>query len=252
MDRFPLYIFDLDGTLLRGSEPLPGAVDTVAALRAGDSRIRFVTNNSTRSRAAHADKLAAMGFAAHADEVYGSAVAAGQYLRGQVSRACVVGEDGLVAALADAGIRLDDTDPEVVVVGLCRTYDYAMMTRALSHLLKPHVRFVATNRDATFPLEGGRLAPGAGAIVASLVTCAGREPELVGKPEPFLIEWILRDAAIAASDALVVGDRVDTDIVAGQRAGCPVHLVLTGVTETPPAGISWSADLTGVLARTRT
>jgi phosphoglycolate/pyridoxal phosphate phosphatase family enzyme len=252
MDRYPLYIFDLDGTLLRGSEPIPGAVDTVAALRAGGSQIRFVTNNSPRSRAAHADKLAAMGFAARADEVYSSAFAAGQYLRGQVSRACVIGEDGLVSALADADIRVDDVDPEVVVVGLCRTYDYALMTRAMSHLLKPHVRFVATNRDATFPLERGRLVPGAGAIVASLVVCTGREPELVGKPEPFLIESILRDAAVAASDALVVGDRVDTDIVAGQRAGCPVHLVLTGVTEIPPAGIPWSADLLGLLAQTRT
>jgi ribonucleotide monophosphatase NagD (HAD superfamily) len=111
------------------------------------------------------------------------------------------------------------------------------------------VRFVATNRDAAFPLEGHRLAPGAGAIVSSLVVCSGREPELVGKPDPFLIEWILRDAAAPPSDALVIGDRMETDIVAGQRAGCDVHLVLTGVTMLPPPGVAWSPTLAGVLTR---
>jgi 4-nitrophenyl phosphatase len=248
--RYALYIFDMDGTLFRGSEALPGAVDTLAALRAAGARVRFVTNNSTRSPAAHLQKLVGMGFEAHLEEVYGSALATAEYLRGQVTRAFVVGEDGLVAALEAAGVRVDDATPEAVVVGLCRRFDYELMTRAMAHLANPKVRFVATNRDATFPVEQGRLVPGAGAIVASLVTCAGREPELVGKPDPFLIEWILRDAAVAPGDALVVGDRVETDIVAGQRAGCAVHLVLTGVTLTPPTDVAWSPDLTGVLART--
>jgi 4-nitrophenyl phosphatase len=121
----------------------------------------------------------------------------------------------------------------------------------MRHLLDPQVRFVATNRDATFPIEGGQLVPGAGAIVAALATCAGREPELVGKPDPFLIDWILRDAGVAPGDALVIGDRVETDIEAGQRAGCPVHLVLTGVTTTPPPGVAWSPDVVGVLTRPR-
>jgi HAD superfamily hydrolase (TIGR01450 family) len=239
----------MDGTLFRGSEALPGAVDTLAVLRAEGARVRFVTNNSTRSAAAHVDKLVGMGFEAHADEVYGTAPATAEYLRGKVTRAFVVGEDGLVAALEAAGVRVDEAAPEVVVAGLCRRFDYALLSGAMTHLLDPRVRFVATNRDATFPLEGHRQVPGAGAIVAALVTCSGREPELVGKPDPFLIECILRDTAVAPADALVIGDRVETDIVAGQRAGCPVHLVLTGVTATPPPGIAWSADLAGVLSR---
>jgi 4-nitrophenyl phosphatase len=249
MTSFPLYIFDMDGTLFRGSEPLPGAVETVLALRAGGARVRFVTNNSTRSPASYAEKLSRMGFEARANEVYSSALAAAEYLRGSVARAFVVGEEGLTMALENAGVHAGDVDPEVVVVGLCRAFDYQLMSRAMEHLLNPGVRFVATNRDAAFPIEGRRLIPGAGAIVASLAVCCKREPELVGKPNPLLIEWILRDAGVAPGDALVVGDRVETDIVAGQRAGCSVHLVLSGVTSSPPPGIDSSPNLAGVLAR---
>jgi 4-nitrophenyl phosphatase len=247
MKRYPLYIFDLDGTLFRGAEALPDAVETLAALRAAGARVRFVTNNSTRSRGSYGEKLRGMGFHAESGEVYSSALAVAEYLRGAAARAFVVGEQGLASALEDAGVRVGDTEPDAVVVGLCRAFDYQIMSRAMEHLLDARVRFVATNRDATFPLEGHRLAPGAGAIVASLVVCSGREPELVGKPNPFLIEWILREAAVAPRDALVIGDRVDTDIVAGQRAGCDVHLVLTGVTTSPPPGLAWSPTLAGLL-----
>ena len=248
--RFPLYIFDLDGTLFRGAAAIPGAVETIAALRAAGSKIRYVTNNSTLARDSYVDKLSRMGFPVEPGEVYSSALGAAEYLRGTVARAHVVGEIGLTSALEAAGIRSDGLDPpDAVVVGLCRGFDYERMTRAMRYLLDAQVRFVATNRDASLPVEDGRLIPGAGAIVAALATCAGREPELVGKPSPYLIEWILRDAGALPRDALVVGDRVETDIVAGRRAGCAVHLVLTGVTAVAPAGVEWSADLSGVLAR---
>ena len=250
MSRYPLYIFDLDGTLFRGAVAIPGAVETVAALRAGGAQVRYVTNNSTLARDRYVEKLSRLGFAAAPGDVYSSALGAAEYLRGSVARAHVVGEAGLRAALEAAGIRASDAEaPEVVVVGLCRAFDYDRMTRAMRHLLDPGVRFVATNRDASLPVEGGQLLPGAGAIVASLVACSGREPELVGKPTPYLIEWILREAGVEPRDTLVVGDRVETDIVAGQRAGCSVHLVLTGVTASAPPGVESSADLTGVLAR---
>jgi 4-nitrophenyl phosphatase len=251
MRPFPLYIFDMDGTLFRGSEALPDAVDTVSALRKAGARIRFVTNNSTRPPGAYAAKLSGMGFAVESGEVYSSALATAEYLRGQVARAFVVGEEGLVTALENAGVRVADDAPEVVVAGLCRTFDYSLMSRAMDHLLDARVRFVATNRDIVFPIEGRRLIPGAGAIVASLATCSGREPEVVGKPNPFLIEWILREAAVAPADALVVGDRVETDILAGQRAGCSTHLVLTGVTAAVPPGLQGSPTLAGVLLRSR-
>jgi len=248
--RYPLYIFDMDGTLFRGAAPLARAVETVAALEAAGSQIRYVTNNSTQRRDSYVEKLSRMGFPARPDQVYTSALAAAERLRGTATRAHVVGEIGLTAALEAAGIRSDDLErPDAVVVGLCRRFDYDRMARAMHHLLDRGVRFIATNQDAALPVEDGRLIPGAGAIVAALVTCSGREPELVGKPSPYLIEWILRDAGAAPRAALVVGDRVETDIVAGQRAGCAVHLVLTGVTTAAPAGVPWSADLSGVLDR---
>lgn len=250
MTRYPLYIFDMDGTLFRGDQPLPGAAETVATLRAAGAKIRFVTNNSTRSRDHYVEKLSRMGFEAQPHEVYSSSLAAAAYLRGSVERAHVVGEEGLSGALEAAGIDCGASDGvDVVVVGLCRAFDYARLTRAMRYLLDPGVRFVATNRDAVFPTEGGQVVPGAGAIVAALAACAGREPELVGKPAPYLVESILRDACVEPRDALVVGDRVETDIVAGRRAGCAVHLVLTGVTRIAPPGLASSADLTGVLAR---
>jgi 4-nitrophenyl phosphatase len=248
--RYPLYIFDMDGTLFRGATAIPGAVDAVAVLRAAGAKIRYVTNNSTVARERYVEKLSRMGFPAEPGDVYSSALGAAEYLRGSVARAHVVGEIGLTAALEAAGIRTDDLDrPDAVVVGLFRSFDYERMTRAMRHLLDPRIRFVATNRDAALPVEDGGLVPGAGAIVAALVACSGREPELVGKPGPFLIEWVLRDAGVEPRQALVVGDRVETDIVAGQQAGCAVHLVLTGVATVAPAGVPWSADLAGVLTR---
>jgi len=247
MKRFPLYILDLDGTLYRGGEPTPGAVDTVRTLRSEGSQIRFLTNNSTQTQDVFVRKLNDLGFEAQTHEVYSTATGTAMYLNGQVRSALVVGEKGLESAVSQAGITVTEVNPEAVVVGLCRHFDYDLMARAMVPLLDPAVRFVATNRDATYPMEGGKLIPGAGSIVAALATCCAREPELVGKPSSFLVERILADADIRADDALVVGDRMDTDVEAGVRAGCPVHLVLCGVTAEAPEGISSSPDLRGLL-----
>jgi 4-nitrophenyl phosphatase len=241
--RYALYVLDLDGTLYRGEDPIPAAREAVATLRARGSLVRFLTNNSTRRPEDYAAKLSRMGFQATAQEMYTSAMAAAEALRGSSRSAMVVGEEGLVSALEKAGVTAKSDHPDAVVVGLCRTFDYAMMSQAMQHLLRPEVRFVATNGDVTLPVEGGRLVPGSGAIVRAIASCAGRDPEVVGKPNPYAIEWILREAGVAAADTLVVGDRVETDIAAGQRAGCDVHLVLTGVTRAAPVGVPWSEDL---------
>src|SRR5882724_4973861 len=127
MSRYPLYILDLDGTLFRGDEPIPGARETVALLRSEGAAIRYLTNNSTRSRESYVEKLARMGFEVHPGEVYTSALVAAEYLRGKIKSAYVVGEEGLIRALEDAGIRVGEVDPEVVVVGLCRFFNYEIM-----------------------------------------------------------------------------------------------------------------------------
>lgn len=242
-----LVIFDLDGTLFRGEEPTPFAVETVAELRARGTLIRFLTNNSSRTRADLTAKLAKLGFGAVEDEVYSSAVGTASYLKGHVNAAFVVGETGVKEALAEAGICTSTSEVGAVVVGICRVFTYDLMNEALQHLRNPHVRFIATNTDATYPLEGGHIVPGAGSIVAGIATCAGRAPEVVGKPNPFLVDLILSHAGVAPTDCLVVGDRMETDIEAGHRAGCPTHLVLCGVTHEAPEGQRASANLRGIL-----
>jgi 4-nitrophenyl phosphatase len=171
--------------------------------------------------------------------------------------ALVVGEPGLVATLREGGVDVlnagddglvtaDLVHPEAVVVGIHRTFHYGMMNSAMQALLLG-ARFVATNRDSTFPLEGGRLTPGAGSIVAGIATCGGKEPYVVGKPNPFLIELALKEMELSPADLLVVGDRDDTDLESGRRAGCPTHLVLTGVGKAGAHGQSVSEDLRALL-----
>jgi 4-nitrophenyl phosphatase len=245
MRRYPLYIFDLDGTLYRGSRALPGAVETVAALRKEGSIVRFLTNNSSQTPEAQSEKLRAMGIEAKPSEILTSGVGAAHYLGEQrLTRAFVVGEPGLIEVLAAAGIHSTKQDEpcDAVLVGICRAFTYDLLNGAMQQLLKG-AAFVATNTDATYPMEAGRLIPGAGSIVAAVKTCAGRDPVVIGKPNPFLVQLVLDETGIGAFDTLVVGDRYETDIVSGQAAGCDTLLVLTGVTHEAPAGQPYAADL---------
>lgn len=247
MRRYPLYIFDLDGTLYRGEEPTPGAVETVSRLRDSGSAIRFLTNNSGQTRNVYAEKLMRLGFEAQTSEVYSSALGTARVCADRgYRRVFVVGEAGLATELSTAGIESVTESPDAVVVGICRGFTYDWMNQAMQHVLAGAV-FLATNPDATYPLAGGRLEPGAGAIVSSIATCSGIQPEVIGKPNPLLIQMILSDAGVGGSDALVVGDRLETDIQCGVNAGCDTHLVLCGVCKEAPQGLSWSEDLSGLL-----
>jgi len=248
-----LVIFDLDGTLYRGDQPTPGAVDTVATLREQGVLIRFLTNNSSKTRADLTAKLVDLGFEATEEEVFSSAIGTAALLKERVRWSFVVGETGIREALSVEGIQVVEagevaSGPGAVVVGIDRGFTYEKMNHALQFLRDPATRFIATNTDATYPLEDGHIIPGAGSIVAGIATCAGRSPEVVGKPNPFLIEFILHQALVTPRDSLVVGDRMETDIDAGFAAGCDTHLVLCGVTAEPPLGQSSSADLRGILA----
>jgi 4-nitrophenyl phosphatase len=247
--QYPLYIFDLDGTLYRGDEALPGASEVVNELRRRGSLIRFLTNNSGRTPEFYAEKLRRLGFICSTDEIYSSATGSARWCAEQgIQSAFVVGEEGLYEALSAGKIRIVGLEEpaEAIVAGICRTFTYQWMNDAMQQILKG-ARFVATNADATYPLEGGRLEPGAGSIVAAIQTCSGADPVVVGKPNPYLVELILRDANISASECLAVGDRMETDIEAGRRANCDVHLVLTGVTAVAPEGVPNSADLRELL-----
>jgi 4-nitrophenyl phosphatase len=251
MRTYALYILDLDGTLFRGDEPLPGAVHAVSELRRRGAMIRLLTNNSSLTSAGYAAKLARMGFGAEPAEVWHSGLGAARVCteRGH-RRVLAVGEPGLDESLSEAGLKvldpLAEEGADAVVAGICRTFTYARLNAALQQLRRG-ARFIATNADRTYPVECGREEPGAGAIVAAIAAAASVEPEVIGKPNPHLIEMILREAGVAPADALVVGDRPETDLEAGRRAGCPTWLVLTGVARAPVPGQPGSADLTGLL-----
>lgn len=246
-DGLKLFIFDLDGTLFRGEEPTPGAVETVTELRQRGAHIRFFTNNSSKTRSEQAAKLGHLGFNPAIAEIYTAAEGAARYCQeAELHKIFLVGEASLHATFAGAGLKLVKDSADAVVMGICRSFTYALLNEALQCLQRGS-RFIATNPDPTYPLENGRIEPGAGSLIAALSTCSGQSPFVVGKPNPYLVNQILADANCPEDQALMVGDRMDTDIAAGIAAGCPTHLVLCGVTAEAPSGQPFSPDLRGLL-----
>jgi len=227
-DPYDAILLDLDGVLYRWPEPIDGAADAVQALRDAGKRIAFVTNNSSRTPAQVAERLASVGVDAKPEEVVTSALATATLLaeRG-VGSAFVVGEEGLLEALGVAGIRVVDASAEadVVVVGFDRGADY-MKLKDASVLVERGVPLVASNADPSFPAPGGESWPGSGALLAAIETTTGARGEVLGKPEPPLFERALSSAA--GGRPLVVGDRLDTDIAGAERLGWDSALVLTG------------------------
>jgi len=201
-----------------------------------------------------------MGYEPRLKEVFSTATGAAQLCEDSgYGRVFAIGEPGLVATLREFGVGVVNAaedgsvsaragECDAVVVGICRSFTYALMSEAM-RLIRSGKPFIATNTDATYPLEQGKLEPGAGSIVAAVKTCAGKEPDvIVGKPNPLLVHQIAKAAGVPMSEVLAVGDRYETDVLSGLNAGCDAHLVLTGVTEEAPAGTSWSQDLRGLLS----
>ncbi|GAB4305349.1 MAG: HAD-IIA family hydrolase [Candidatus Bipolaricaulota bacterium] len=229
LDRYRGFLLDIDGVLMRGREPIPGATEALAALK-GRGRVVLLTNNATRSRQGMAARLAEAGFAVAADEVVPSAYVAARFLRqrhGPV-RFWALGEQGLVEEMTLAGhVPSSPTEAEWVVVGMDRGLTYDKLAQAL-RALRSGARFLATNRDTTYPTEDGPI-PGAGAMVGALVGM-GFQPELVmGKPFPEAYQVALEVAGVRPAEALMVGDRVETDIRGAQEVGMDTALVLSGV-----------------------
>jgi HAD superfamily hydrolase (TIGR01457 family) len=230
VDRYDAFLFDLDGVLYRGSDPIPGAAEALAHLRSLGKRVAFVTNNSGRTPEAVAARLRTVGVAAEADEVETSALTTASLLaRRGVRSAFVVGEEGIRTALAQAGIDVADGQPELVdavVVGWDRGADYTSL-RTASVLVQHGAALIATNPDASFPAADGARWPGAGALLAAIETTTGVRGEVVGKPEPPLLLAALERAG--GGRPLLIGDRLDTDIAGAAACGWDSLLVLTGI-----------------------
>lgn len=230
-ERYGRFLVDLDGTLLLGEEALPGAVDAVARLRRMGKSVVFMTNNSTKTGESVADKLRGLGFTADPGEVVTSALVTASLLAGRgVRSAFVIGGPGLREALSEAGLEVLAGEPgsaDCVVVGLDTEATYTDLKTACL-LVEGGAALVGTNRDAAFPTPGG-LWPGAGALLAVVTTTTGVEAEVVGKPEAPIFRAALERAG--EGPPLVVGDRLDTDIVGASRLGWDSFLVLTGIAD---------------------
>ncbi len=229
-----LLIFDLDGVIYRGEQPVPHAAESVVELAARGFAVRFLTNNSTRSRAFYRDKLRRMGIPCEADDIMSSAYATRIYLeeRAPGARVFIVGESGIADELAGAFTVVGPDERETanfVVVGMDREINYEKLTHAFDALMAG-AELIATNRDATYPMPDGGLLPGGGVFVAALAEAWGRQPYVAGKPNPLGIHHLMKAAGAAARDTLLIGDRPSADMATAKRAGVPSCLVLTGVT----------------------
>ena len=254
--RVRLVIFDLDGVIYRGDDPVPGARELVAWLHERGTAVRFATNNSMVTRADYVDRLGGMGIATAVDEIVTSTSATVEHLRlhaPDVRSVLGIGADGMREELVAAGLDVVMTDaarpPErpggpldrsfdAVVVGLHPGLDYAELAIGMSAVVGG-ARLIATNADTRYPTPAGFL-PGAGAIVAALVTATGASPEIIGKPSPAMFRAIMESSGVPAAEAVVVGDNPQADIAGAHRAGCAAILVLTGV-----ADAALAAMLTG-------
>ena len=220
-------ILDLDGTVYRGEEAVPGAADFVLRLKAQGRKCLFVTNRSSRSPTAVRNHLRDLGIPCRASDVLTSAQATGQYLK-KGSVFCI-GEAGLRQELRKAGLTIADDTADYVVVGLDRHFTYAKMKRACN-LILGGAKFIATNPDKRMPLAS-EVVPGTGAIVAAIAVASGTEPLTIGKPEPLIIELAVARLGLRKKDVIVVGDNLETDVPAGHRAGVRTALLLTGLSK---------------------
>jgi len=230
------FIFDMDGVLYRGKQPLPGVQTLFDALTLRGIPYLLATNNSMALPSGYVSRLAAMDVTVTEEQIQTSATATRDYLRDLLSEGDtihVVGMPPLRDLMADGTgftIATDETpiaEIKAVVVGLDLEFTYAKLRRTMDILIEgPH--YVATNADATLPHEGG-FQPGAGSLVAAISTSSGRTPVVVGKPEVLMMEKGVAQLGLQPDEVIMIGDRLDTDILAGNRAGTLTGLVLTGV-----------------------
>ena len=224
------WLMDMDGVLVQESRAIPGAEAFLHALSERQLPFLVLTNNSIFTRRDLAARLAAGGLHVPEEAIWTSALATARFLEDQRpgGSAYVVGETGLTSALHDAGYTLTEHDPDYVVLGETRTYSFERITHAI-RLIGDGARFIATNPDPTGPGADGLL-PATGSVAALISRATGVDPYYVGKPNPLMMRSALNALDAHSETTAMIGDRMDTDIVAGLEAGLETILVLTGVT----------------------
>ncbi|GAC1363228.1 MAG: HAD-IIA family hydrolase [Herpetosiphon sp.] len=224
------YLIDMDGVLVRGNAPIAGATAFIEQLVERQFKFLILTNNSIYTPRDLQLRLQRSGLDVPDGHIYTSAMATARFLHSQRpgGTAYVIGEAGLTSALHEAGFRLTDQEPEYVVLGETITYSFERITQAV-RLVAAGARFIATNRDVAGPSETG-LVPATGAVAALISAATGVKPFFIGKPNALMMRTALNTIDAHSEDSVMVGDNMDTDIVAGIESGMETILVLTGVT----------------------
>ena len=224
------FICDMDGVIYHGNRILDGVKEFVNYLIENNKKFVFLTNSPERTPHELSMKLERMGLSVSADHFYTSAMATAEFLHSQAPgcTAYVIGEAALSKALYDHKIYMNDINPDYVVVGETRTYSFEKLERAIE-LIRKGAKLIATNPDTTGPTERG-IMPATGALVAPIEIATGKKAYFVGKPNPLMLRHGLRKLGCHSADIAFIGDRMDTDIIAGIESNVDTVLVLSGVT----------------------
>ena len=221
----------MDGVLVHEGHALPGAGDVIKQWQEAGQRFLVLTNNSIYTPRDLSARLKATGLNIPEESIWTSALATADFLRSQKPKgsAFVIGEAGLTTALHEVGYIQTDVDPDYVVLGESRSFSFETLTKAI-RLINSGARFIATNPDATGPSADGVL-PATGSVAALITKATGREPYIVGKPNPMMFRSAMNKINAHSESTGMIGDRMDTDVVAGIEAGLHTVLVLTGIAD---------------------
>ncbi len=225
-------ILDMDGVLWRSSQALPGVAEFFAFVQQRGIRFALATNNSTKTVDRYVERLNSAGVPARPEQVITSSVATADYVSQRYpadTPLYIIGEAGIHEALAERGFHEDPERAQVVIVGLDTQFNYDKMKTA-TLLIRAGADFIGTNGDRTFPIPGG-LAPGNGSLLASIQTATDVQPVIIGKPGRVMFEVALQRLGTTPEQTLMIGDRLETDVLGAQQAGLPAALVLSGVTQ---------------------
>ena len=224
------FICDLDGVIYHGNKILDGVTEFINWMQENDKKFVFLTNSSERTPHELSMKLERMGLNVSADHFYTSAMATAEFLHSQKPdcTAYVIGEAALTKALYDQGIYMNDVNPDYVVVGETSTYSFEKITKAINLVIKG-AKLIGTNPDITGPVENG-IYPATGSLIAPIEISTGKKAYFVGKPNPLMLRHGLKKLNCHSQDIAFIGDRMDTDIIAGIESNVDTVLVLSGVT----------------------
>jgi NagD protein len=231
MEKKPLknYLIDMDGVLVKGRTPIQGAPEFIDRLIKRKIKFLILTNNPLYTQRDLEHRLITIGLKVPAESIFTSAIATARFLQNQnpQGKAFVIGEAGLTQALHDVGYVQTDINPDYVVLGEVNNYNFELITKAI-RLINDGAMFIATNPDNTGPLEAG-VVPATGALAALIEKATGKAPFFVGKPNPLMMRSAMRYLDVHSENTVMIGDRMDTDIVAGVMSGLETILVLSGV-----------------------